>query len=54
MFCHSPESWEKLWTEEVFGPDQKVKVKVDTRLTEWEGQMENEKGWILSWSVEVL
>ena len=54
MFCHSPETWEKLWTEEVFGPDQKVRVKVDTRLTEWEGQMENEKGWVLSWCVEVL
>lgn len=54
MFCHSPESWEKLWTEEVFGPSQEVRVKVDALLIEWDSRMENEKVWVMIWSVEVL
>jgi len=36
MFCHSPESWRKLWVEDVFdGTDGKgeERVKVDAGLT---------------------
>jgi hypothetical protein len=54
MFCHSPESWTRLW-EDVFG---KGKVKVDAKVVEyrgvtWPGHQENGGvSWFsLEWSV---
>ncbi|KDR76358.1 hypothetical protein GALMADRAFT_479239 [Galerina marginata CBS 339.88] len=65
MFCHSPESWREMWTQEVFGPDsgKGVKVEVDAELLERQrpdliGQMttgtEQNKFWVMSWAVRVV
>jgi len=58
MFCHSPESWTKMWEEEIF---EKGQVKVDTILEEenmdLEGAFPGEvvtKFYWLFWSVERL
>ncbi|KAF9565192.1 hypothetical protein CPC08DRAFT_630136 [Agrocybe pediades] len=61
MFCHSPESWRQLWTEQVFGPDQPFRVKVEAELIEEERKdlhysvaVAGSKFWIMSWSVQIL
>jgi len=60
MFCHSPESWKKLWTEDIFGPDQRIRVKVDAELMEVERKdlkyaaILEDRFWVMSWSVQIL
>ena len=52
MFCHSPESWEELWTKDVFGPGQ---VKVDVQLVTVERpEFPDTKMYFLEWSVTRL
>ena len=57
-FCHSPESWKQMW-EDVFGADGNDRVKVETELISvvWKSvadYSENEKAWLLKWSVTRL
>lgn len=60
MFCHCPESWEKLWTEKVFAGES-GKVKVDAKLINvnsdearnWTG-LPREDYWVMNWSVTRL
>ncbi|PPQ77581.1 hypothetical protein CVT25_011373 [Psilocybe cyanescens] len=57
MFCHSPDSWVKLWTEGIFGPHQQVKVKVDAELKQverWDFENVDTKFYVMNWSVQVL
>lgn len=57
MFCHSPESWKKLWEEDIFGPDQPVRVKVDAELKQverWDFANVDTKFYVMNWSVQVL
>ncbi|KAH9481460.1 Methyltransferase adrK [Psilocybe cubensis] len=57
MFCHSPESWKKLWEEDIFGPHQDVKVKVDAELQEvelWDYRDLEPTIYLLNWSIEVV
>jgi hypothetical protein len=67
IFRHSPESWREMWTEEVFGPDQPVRVQVDTKLMKRSDLLKlfnqtdtaaTEGGhatlWIMIWSVRVV
>ena len=61
MFCHSPESWKKMWEEDVF---EKGQVKVTADLVEVNMDVKKlEKGflveegakfYLLVWSVERL
>lgn len=63
MFCHSPESWKKLW-EDVFGRDKegKVRVRVEARLEEvvtdeykWAAEeMGDLRFYFMEWSVTRL
>ncbi|PPQ90998.1 hypothetical protein CVT25_013923 [Psilocybe cyanescens] len=57
MFCHSPDSWAKLWTEDIFGPHQQVRVKVDAELQQvqrWDFEDLDAKFYVMNWSVQVL
>ncbi|KAF8905022.1 hypothetical protein CPB84DRAFT_1772199 [Gymnopilus junonius] len=62
MFCHSPDSWKELWTTQIFGPDQDVKVDVQAGLVEVQRPdllgapvaTEDVKFWLMYWSVQVL
>ncbi|KAF8962729.1 hypothetical protein BDZ97DRAFT_1920297 [Flammula alnicola] len=65
MFCHSPESWKKMWFEDVFaGEDGKGedRVKVDAELTEVIGRdllgrasiSDKAQFWLLNWCVTKL
>ncbi|KAH9481459.1 Methyltransferase ausD [Psilocybe cubensis] len=68
MFCHSPESWKKLWEEDIFGPgslrhrasgdsEGEVRVKVEAKLKlieRWDFVNTNTKFYFMDWSVEVL
>ncbi|KAF8962732.1 hypothetical protein BDZ97DRAFT_1920299 [Flammula alnicola] len=64
MFCHSPESWRKMWVEEVFGGHaDRVKVDADLVLVEnkdmaklpvVDGAKEgtqNQLYWLMNWTV---
>lgn len=58
MYCHSPESWKRMWVEDVFGPDRQVHVdaeliEVDRR--EFKSKRDiKAKFWVMSWSVQLL
>jgi len=61
MFCHSPESWRKLWVEEVFGGtdekgEERVKVHAEQSLVERKGDEVDPdvKVWIMTWFVTLL
>ncbi|KAF9481164.1 hypothetical protein BDN70DRAFT_855524 [Pholiota conissans] len=66
MFCHSPESWKELWTEQIFaGPDGKgsERIKVDTQLVEvfrkdlhsaFLNYTEDMKFYLMSWCITRL
>jgi len=57
MFCHSPESWEKLWTEDVFGDASGTRVKVEANLKEVPNDLtlvQENKLWVMSWSVQIV
>jgi hypothetical protein len=65
MFCHSPESWKQMWTEEVFaGGDGKgsERIKVDARLIEVPRkdlralivETEETRFWVMNWCVTRL
>ncbi|KAF9565193.1 hypothetical protein CPC08DRAFT_759665 [Agrocybe pediades] len=65
MFCHSPESWKKLWCEDVFSQEQGVKVRVEAELAQVERKdlgfaranesedkaNEENKFWAMKWFV---
>ncbi|KDR76360.1 hypothetical protein GALMADRAFT_247795 [Galerina marginata CBS 339.88] len=64
MFCHSPDSWREMWTQEVFGPDNSmgVEVEVDAELVERKRPdlighttaTEQDKFWVMNWAVRVV
>jgi hypothetical protein len=65
MFCHSPESWQKLWVEDVFGGtdgkgEERVKVDAELSLVERRDLVENEvdpqlsKFWVMNWCITRL
>ena len=62
MFCHSPESWRKLWVEDVFGgTDEKgeQRVKVDAELVVKKYVVGNgvdpeTKFWVMTWCITRL
>ncbi|KDR76359.1 hypothetical protein GALMADRAFT_67446 [Galerina marginata CBS 339.88] len=64
MFCHSPDSWREMWTQEVFGPDsgKGIKVEVDAELVERKRPdligrttaTEQDKFWVMNWAVRVV
>jgi hypothetical protein len=49
MFCHSPQTWTKMWDGVVF---PKGSVEVDTHLMEVD--IEGHKNWNMMWSVKRL
>ncbi|KAH9481576.1 Methyltransferase adrK [Psilocybe cubensis] len=61
MFCHSPASWKHLWEQDIFGPHQPTRVRVDAELQEttnerwdFEDLGTNLKVYVMNWSVEVI
>jgi hypothetical protein len=53
-FCHSPESWTQMWVEDVFGGEDRVKVDTELINIVRSGlaeHSEDDKGWLLKWSV---
>ncbi|KAF9565194.1 hypothetical protein CPC08DRAFT_759666 [Agrocybe pediades] len=61
MFCHSPDSWTKMWTEEVFdgsGGSSSPRIKVDTKLIEMKRNDSTSdpgtKLWMMSWYIQIL
>ncbi|KIM39740.1 hypothetical protein M413DRAFT_446648 [Hebeloma cylindrosporum] len=62
MFCHSPESWRKLWVEDVFGGadgkgEERVRVDAELRLVERrdvEVDPETTKFWLMDWCITRL
>ena len=62
MFCHSPESWRKLWVEDVFGGTDgrgEERVKVDAELAVREHLVVNGvdpkiKFWVMTWCITRL
>ena len=59
MFCHSPESWTRMWEEQIF---EKGQVKINTVMRETDTDVERKSALIeegakfywLTWSVERL
>jgi len=65
MFCHSPESWRKLWVEDVFGGtdgkgEERVKVDAELKLVVRRDLIENgvdpelSKFWVMNWCITRL
>jgi len=60
MFCHSPESWRKLWLEDVFGGtdgkgEERVRVDADLTLVERKDFVaESSKFWVMKWCITRL
>ncbi|KJA22933.1 hypothetical protein HYPSUDRAFT_40431 [Hypholoma sublateritium FD-334 SS-4] len=57
-FCHSPESWERMWIEDVFGGEDGKgadRIKVDSNLFELQRpDLEGMQFWMLNWCVTRL
>uniref|UniRef100_A0A8H8CLX6 Methyltransferase domain-containing protein n=1 Tax=Psilocybe cubensis TaxID=181762 RepID=A0A8H8CLX6_PSICU len=67
MFCHSPETWKKMWEEDIFGPGEsgwqrpeEMKIKVEAELKQverWDADLVDNDAkpyFVMNWSVEVL
>ncbi|PPQ69961.1 hypothetical protein CVT26_013297 [Gymnopilus dilepis] len=63
MFCHSPDSWRKMWVEDVFGSYPGVHVDVEAKLVDYLGVdvkrddtavTEDGRFYEMQWSVEIV